>query len=61
MIEKVMKKRPLSESSAKDDLEYWLSKTPEERVNAVDFLRRHYYGNLSRLERVLRVVKREQR
>ena len=62
MIKKVVFKRSLNEpSTSKRDLEYWLSKTPEERVSAVEFLRRQYYGNTGRLQRIARVVKRSQR
>jgi hypothetical protein len=40
MIQKVVNKRDLrSFSSIKEDLSYWLGKTPEERVAAVDYLR----------------------
>jgi hypothetical protein len=57
MIQKVIKKRSLQEvSSRQEDLAYWLSKTPEERVAAVDYLRRQYYGSAARLQRVARVV-----
>lgn len=52
MIEKKIKKQSLEEHSKnaiRDDLEYWLSKTPEERVSAVEMLRRQYYGNTARL------------
>ena len=61
MIEKVVVKRSLQESSnAKDDLKYWLSKTPEERVAAVDYLRKQHYGDAVRLQRTARVVQRSQ-
>ena len=41
MIQKVVNKRDLRNfSSIKEDLRYWLSKTPEERVAAVDYLRK---------------------
>ena len=59
MIEKVIKKTKLSKSSAKDDLTYWLSKTPEERISAVEILRRQQHGNTQRLQRVARVIKRK--
>ncbi|MCP4642415.1 MAG: hypothetical protein GY851_18365 [bacterium] len=52
-----MKKRSLTESSAADDLAYWLSRPPEERVAAVEFLRRQHYGTLPRLQRTVRVIK----
>ena len=60
MIKKVVTKRKLNDSSIKDDLAYWMSKTPEERIAQVEFLRRLYYGNSGRLQRVARVVKRSQ-
>lgn len=42
-----------------DEKEYWLSRTPEERLRAVEFLRRIAYGHdrtSGRLQRVLEVV-----
>ena len=39
-----------------DDLRYWLSKPSEERVAAVDYLRRQVHGSSGRLQRVARVV-----
>ncbi len=42
-------------------LAYWLGKTPAERVAAVETLRRQYYGNSARLQRVTRVIKRAPR
>jgi len=48
---------PLSE--ADDDLEYWLSRTPEERLSAVEVNRWLVYGYdtaTSRLQRVLEVA-----
>ena len=61
-IEKVVRRSHLDDrSTALEDLTYWLSKTPEERVAAVDQLRRQYYGDSVRLQRVARVVKRQPR
>ncbi len=52
MIQKIVKKGAVDElSSIKEDLAFWLSKPPEERVAAVDFLRRQYNGNTARLQR----------
>ncbi len=45
MIEKVVRKQSLQDSYNNDDLAYWLSKTPEERIEAVEYLRRQYYGS----------------
>ena len=41
-----------------DDLKFWLSKSPEERVEAVDYLRKQVHGSSERLQRVVRVVQR---
>ncbi len=42
-----------------DDIEYWMSKTPTERVEAGEYLRRWVYGDDqvdARLQRVLEFV-----
>ena len=44
----------------RQNLEYWLSRPPAERVAAVEALRRQHYGDPGRLQRVLRVVKRSE-
>jgi hypothetical protein len=44
------------------ELEYWITKTPEERFEALEFMRRVMYGYTSdaaRLRRVLEVATRE--
>ena len=62
MIQKAVKKYHLQErTTTQDDLAYWLSKTPEERVATVDYLRTQYYGNATRLQRIARVVQRPPR
>ena len=62
MIQKIVKKHRLQERTAtQDDLAYWLSKTPEERVATVDYLRIQYYGTTTRLQRVARVIQRPPR
>ena len=33
-----------SQKSEKSDLQYWLSKTPEERISAMEVLREQYYA-----------------
>ena len=42
-----------------DTLEYWLSRTPEERFQQIEFLRRIAYGDkaTARLQRVYRIIK----
>lgn len=47
---------PLEDSD--NDLEYWLSRTPQERLAAIELNRRMVYGHdraTSRLQRVLEV------
>jgi hypothetical protein len=59
MIKKIVHKKSLLDpQSAKQDLLYWLSRPPEERIAAVEHLRRQYYGSSERLQRVVRVIKR---
>ena len=59
MIKKVVKIKNLNDKDfILDDLKYWLSKSPEERVAAVDYLRRQCHGSSERLQRVVRVVQR---
>jgi hypothetical protein len=59
MIVKIAKKKRLADSSqVKEDLVYWLKRSPAERVAAVDYLRRQVHGNSGRLQRVVRVVER---
>ena len=61
MIRKIIKKYDLDNySEIKQNLEYWLSRPPEERLAAVDALRREYYGDTQRLQRVARVVQQTQ-
>lgn len=44
-----------------NDLAYWLTKTPEERIAGVEMMRQHAYGytseNQPKLQRVFEVVK----
>jgi hypothetical protein len=62
MIMKVVKKLTLGEAGKPEsDLLYWLSRPPEERVAAVDLLRRLFYGDSIRLQRSARVVQRPRR
>lgn len=59
MIKKVVKIKNLNDKDfILDDLKYWLSKSPEERIAAVDYLRRQCHGSSERLQRVVRVVQR---
>ena len=59
MIKKIVRKVELKNlHSAKDDLAYWLGRSEEERIAAVDYLRREYYGSTERLQKVARIIKR---
>ncbi|MBU1920769.1 hypothetical protein KKG66_07980 [bacterium] len=60
MVEKVVRRAKLSQfDEIKENLAYWLSKSPAERVEAVEIMRRMHYGDLPRLQRVVRVVNRK--
>ena len=61
MIQKTVTKISLKESSSGErDLAYWLSRLPEERVAAVDCLRKQLHGSSTRLQRFARVIQRTQ-
>ena len=63
MIKKVVKIQGLNEhkkSSINNDLTYWLSRTSEERILTVEYLRRQYHGSTARLQRSARVIQRIQ-
>ena len=45
----------------RQDLAFWLSRPAQERVAAVEFLRRQFDGSGARLQRVLRVTHRQPR
>jgi hypothetical protein len=60
-MEKVIKKTTLKEQSS--DLKYWLTTSPQERLDALEFLRQQYISfnkNVqSRLQRVCTVTNRK--
>lgn len=59
MIEKTVKIRNINDKNLiSDDVKYWMSRSPEERVAAVDYLRRQFHGNSERLQRVVRIIQR---
>jgi hypothetical protein len=59
MIEKVVRKFELDRfSEVKENLAFWLSLSPEERVASVERLRIERHGSATRLQRSLRVVQR---
>lgn len=52
----------VSKKESADNRAYWFSKTPEERLAALEFLRDQYIELTNapkRLQKILRVVKRE--
>ena len=64
MIKKVVKKQNLQDlkvHSMNDDLDYWLTKSPEERILTVEFLRRQYNESTAGLSRTVRVIKQRRR
>ena len=45
-----------------DDFEFWLNQSPEERLNAIEFLRQQFYDYdpvSTRLQRILEITDRE--
>jgi hypothetical protein len=59
MIEKVVKVKDLSDKSLqREDLYYWLSRPPEDRIAAVEYLRRQFDGSAARLQRIAKVIER---
>jgi hypothetical protein len=61
-MEKKIKKTSLNNPKAvQEDLEYWLSRPPEERVSAVEVLRRQHYGDMGRIQKVIRKFRRPTR
>jgi hypothetical protein len=54
--------RKTTQQDEGNDLAYWLTRTPEERLSALEFLRKqHYDGPEPRLQRVLTVIERKTR
>ena len=59
MIQKTVIIKELNcNDSIQDDLKFWLSKSYEERVSTVEYLRRQNDGSTARLQRVARVIQR---
>jgi hypothetical protein len=58
----VLRKRPLHDPDAeRDDVAYWLSRPLEERIEAVQILRRQFYDCSQRMQKVIRVYQRPAR
>ncbi len=60
MNKKAVKKMKLGGETARDNLAYWKSRPPEERIAAVEELRKQYYGSSTRLQGNIRVIKSPQ-
>ncbi len=54
MIKKVIKKSVLKDKG--DDLAYWLSKSPEERIETLEILRKQFNGSTARFQRTIRII-----
>jgi len=61
MITKVVHKRALHEPRQEsEDLSYWRNAPPEARLNAIEFLRKQFYGEYpERLQRVYTIIERQ--
>jgi hypothetical protein len=58
-IRKFVSRRSLADSSeVLQNLAYWRSRSPEERIAAVEHLRRTHVGASARLQRSARVIQR---
>lgn len=59
-MEKVITKQKLHQKNS--DRDFWLSKSAEERLSAIELYRKQYYGedyeSLNRLQRVFKIIKR---
>ena len=62
MIRKIVQKHKMDRDfEIRQNLEYWLSRPPEERIEAVEIFRRQVYGeDTPRLQRVVRIIKLSQ-
>jgi hypothetical protein len=58
LIKKTMKKRVAGDDFAGTGLSYWLSKSPGERIEAVEILRKQFDESTTRLQRTVRIIKR---
>jgi len=57
MIKKVLKIFNLYDRlTKKADLDYWLKKAPQERIQAVEILRRQHNGGATGIQRVVKVI-----
>lgn len=58
IVKKIHKKNLHSSNSS--DIDYWMSQSPEIRLNAVEFMRKQFYvKSPERLQRVYSIIKRK--
>ena len=57
MNKKIVRKIKPGEESERDNLAYWMSRSADERIAAVEALRREHYGSSARLQRIVHVGK----
>jgi hypothetical protein len=57
MKDRVIQLKRVSKQSPSEDVAYWMSKSPQERFLAVEFLRSQMYETPPRLQRVFRIVR----
>ena len=55
-VERVVIRRRLGDDETQENLRYWLSRTPQDRLAEGERLRRQMYGTIPRLERIVAVV-----
>jgi hypothetical protein len=58
MMAKVVRIRKLDSDTRREDLTYWLTRSPVERIAVVESLRKQFHGSAARLQRIARVVQR---
>ncbi len=55
--------RKIKKSEERSDFAYWQTRTPEERLDALEEIRKEYngwkYGSKQRFQRVYRIIKRK--
>ena len=56
MIEKVITAASLDDDTAMEDVRFWLSRSPEQRLEAVEMLRQRIFDLPAKMERVLEVA-----
>ena len=56
-MDKTIRVRKMNEIPPDDDLAWWLTQSPEKRLDAVEILRRQFYGDTERIQRVARIIK----